>query len=56
MTKWQKFAQSKGIVKQKKGKFVWDETKREWGRRFGYKKANDVSQSWLLEVPTSAGL
>ncbi|CAF1363409.1 unnamed protein product [Adineta steineri] len=54
LTKWQKFAQSKGIVKQKKSKFVWDEQKKEWGRRYGYKKANDESKVWLMEVPTSA--
>jgi regulator of ribosome biosynthesis len=53
LTKWQKFAQSKGIVKQKKSKFVWDEAKKEWGRRYGYKKANDDSKPWLIEVPTS---
>ncbi|CAF2512201.1 unnamed protein product [Rotaria sp. Silwood2] len=54
LTKWQKFAQNKGIVKQKKSKFVWDEAKKEWGRRYGYKKANDDSKPWLIEVPTSA--
>lgn len=56
LTKWQKFAQSKGIVKRKKSKFVWDETKKEWGRRYGYKKANDDSKPWLIEVPSSVGL
>ncbi|CAF2024081.1 unnamed protein product [Rotaria magnacalcarata] len=54
LTKWQKFAQSKGIVKKKKTKFVWDETKKEWGRRYGYKKANDETKPWLIEVPTTA--
>jgi regulator of ribosome biosynthesis len=54
LSKWQKFAQSKGIVKQKKGKFVWDEQKKEWGRRYGFKKANDESKDWLIEVPSSA--
>jgi regulator of ribosome biosynthesis len=54
LTKWQKFAQSKGIVKQKKSKFVWDETKQEWGRRYGYKRANDESKPWLIEVPKNA--
>ncbi|CAF3137517.1 unnamed protein product [Rotaria socialis] len=54
LTKWQKFAQSKGIVKKKKSKFVWDETKKEWGRRYGYKKANDETKPWLIEVPTTA--
>lgn len=56
MTKWQQFAQSKGIVKRKKSKFVWDETKKEWGRRYGFKKANDDSKPWLIEVPSNAGL
>ncbi|UJR30429.1 hypothetical protein I4U23_017963 [Adineta vaga] len=53
LSKWQKFAQSKGIVKKKKSKFVWDEAKKEWGRRYGYKKANDDTKPWLIEVPTS---
>jgi len=48
------FAQSKGIVKHKKDKFVWDETKKEWGRRYGYKKANDDTKDWLIEVPANA--
>jgi regulator of ribosome biosynthesis len=56
LTKWQQFAQKKGIVKKKQSKFVWDETKQDWGRRYGYKKANDDSKPWLIEVPTSAGL
>lgn len=54
LTKWQQFAQSRGIVKQKKSKFVWDETKKEWGRRYGYKKANDDTKPWLIEVPNNA--
>lgn len=54
LTKWQKFAQSKGIVKQKKSKFVWDDAKQEWGRRYGFKKANDDSKPWLIEVPVNA--
>ena len=56
LTKWQQFAQSKGIVKQKKSKFVWDEAKKEWGRRYGYKKANDDTKPWLIEVPQNSGL
>ncbi|CAF1451811.1 unnamed protein product [Adineta steineri] len=44
----------KCIVKQKKSRFVWDEQKKEWGRHYGYKKANDESKVWLIEVPTSA--
>lgn len=55
LTKWQQFAQKKGIVKRKKSKFVWDEAKKEWGRRYGFNKANDDSKPWLIEVPVNSG-
>jgi len=54
LSKWQKFAQSKGIVKKKKSKFVWDEAKKDWGRRYGFNKANDESKDWVIEVPANA--
>jgi len=54
ISKWQKFAQSKGIVKKKKSKFVWDEAKKDWGRRYGFNKANDDSKDWVIEVPGNA--
>jgi len=54
LTKWQQFAQKKGIVKHKKSKFVWDDAKKEWGRRYGFNKANDESKPWLIEVPVNA--
>ena len=41
LTKWQKFAQKKGIVKKKRSKLVYDEDADEWRRRHGYKKAGD---------------
>lgn len=33
-TKWQKFAQKKGIVKKKRSKLAYDETSGEWRRRY----------------------
>jgi len=27
----------------------------EWKPRYGYKRANDETQDWLLEVPQNAG-
>lgn len=27
----------------------------EWKPRFGYKRGNDETQEWLLEVPQNAG-
>lgn len=28
----------------------------EWKPRYGYKRANDATQDWLLEVPQNAGV
>ena len=45
-TKWEVFAQRKGIDKRKRSKTEFDETSGEWKRRYGYKRANDE-----LDVP-----
>ncbi|CAG5895932.1 ribosome biogenesis regulatory protein homolog [Menidia menidia] len=50
-TKWEQFAKLKGIQKKKKTNLVWDETAKEWRRRWGYKRANDETKDWLIEVP-----
>ncbi|XP_041824384.1 ribosome biogenesis regulatory protein homolog [Melanotaenia boesemani] len=54
-TKWEQFAKLKGIQKKKKTNLVWDETAKEWRRRWGYKRANDDTKDWLIEVPEKAG-
>lgn len=53
-TKWEQFAKLKGIQKKKKTNLVWDETAKEWRRRWGYKRANDDTKEWLIEVPENA--
>ncbi|XP_056221088.1 ribosome biogenesis regulatory protein homolog [Seriola aureovittata] len=53
-TKWEQFAKLKGIQKKKKTNLVWDETAKEWKRRWGYKRANDNTKDWLIEVPETA--
>lgn len=53
-TKWEQFAKLKGIQKKKKTNLVWDETAKEWRRRWGYKRANDDTKQWLIEVPETA--
>lgn len=53
-TKWEQFAKLKGIQKKKKTNLVWDETAKEWKRRWGYKRAKDDTKEWLIEVPESA--
>lgn len=53
-TKWEQFAKLKGIQKKKKTNLVWDENAKEWRRRWGYKRANDNTKEWLIEVPETA--
>lgn len=53
-TKWEQFAKLKGIQKKKKTNLVWDENAKEWKRRWGYKRANDNTKEWLVEVPEAA--
>lgn len=36
-TRWERFAQEKGIVKQKRGRMVFDEVSKDWVPRWGYK-------------------
>eukprot|EP00128_Syssomonas_multiformis_P002261 Colp12_sorted_trinity150504_noHs@444 len=50
-TRWEKFAELKGIKKEKRSKMVYDEEAGEYKPRYGYKRANDETQSWLLPVP-----
>ncbi|KAM4534340.1 ribosome biogenesis regulatory protein homolog [Odontesthes bonariensis] len=53
-TKWEQFAKLKGIQKKKKTNLVWDETAKEWRRRWGYQRAKDNTKDWLAEVPETA--
>ena len=54
-TRWEEYSQKKGIQKRKKGRMAWDETAKEWKPRWGYKRANDDTKEWLIEVPDQAG-
>ncbi|KAJ9659183.1 Rhodanese- sulfurtransferase [Coniosporium apollinis] len=51
-TKWEKFAQKKGIKdKKKEGKLVYDEASGEWVPKWGYKGKNKEGENdWLVEV------
>nr|XP_033785565.1 ribosome biogenesis regulatory protein homolog [Geotrypetes seraphini] len=53
-TRWEQFAKLKGIRKRKKSNIAWDEAQGEWRRRWGYKRANDPTKKWLIEVPATA--
>ncbi|KAJ2777265.1 Rhodanese- sulfurtransferase [Coemansia javaensis] len=55
MTRWEKFAKTKGIQTHKKGAMVFDEARGEWRPRFGFKGVNNDDQKpWLIEVPQNA--
>ena len=50
-TRWEKFAETKGIEKKKRGRMVWNEETEQWAPRYGYKRANDGGADWpIMEV------
>lgn len=49
-TRWEKFAREKGIKNRKRERMVWDEQRKEWAPRYGYKRANDELRDWAIEV------
>ncbi|VDK84150.1 unnamed protein product [Onchocerca ochengi] len=52
LTKWEQYAQEKGIRKRKKDRKVFDEQTQEWKARYGYKRVKDDSaKDWLIEIP-----
>lgn len=56
-TKWERFAEKKGIkAKRRDGKLAFDEAKGEWKPKYGYKgkKGDGVQDDWLVEVDDKA--
>ncbi|XP_010250068.1 PREDICTED: ribosome biogenesis regulatory protein homolog [Nelumbo nucifera] len=49
-TKWELFAQKKGIKKRKKDKIVYDEQTGTWKRRYGYDRVNDDKDVPIIET------
>lgn len=50
LTKWEKFAKEKGIVKKKRSKLAFDEATQDWKRIHGYDKANDALDVPIIEA------
>ncbi|KAL1407220.1 Rhodanese-related sulfurtransferase [Vanrija albida] len=51
LTKWERFANEKGISHSKKDKKVWDEERQEWVNRWGFGGKNrDGEDQWLHEL------
>ncbi|RUS29862.1 ribosome biogenesis regulatory protein-domain-containing protein [Jimgerdemannia flammicorona] len=55
-TRWERFANAKGIQKHKKDKMIFDERTGEYVPRWGYKAGpkDDLPEDWLIEVPNGA--
>ncbi|KAG8985535.1 Rhodanese- sulfurtransferase [Tulasnella sp. 427] len=54
LTKWDKFANAKGISHRKRINKVWDEEKQEWVARWGYRGKNKEAETqWLHEIPSN---
>lgn len=54
-TKWEAFAERKGIQKRRKderGKLVWDDASQDWVKRYGYggKAMREKEMQWMEEV------
>lgn len=52
-TRWEKFAEEKGIQKRKRGRMVYDEASKDWVPRWGYKsikKAQREREDAIIEV------
>eukprot|EP00941_MAST-03F_sp_MAST-3F-sp1_P000348 g348.t1 len=49
LTKWERFAKEKGILKRKRSRMVFDETSETWRPRFGYKRDNAL-KDWVIEL------
>jgi regulator of ribosome biosynthesis len=55
-SRWDRFAEERGITKQKRSRLVWDEASKDWVPRWG---ANSIKhkadkQNWLVEVPLNS--
>jgi len=50
LTRWEEYSKIKGIKKnQKRSRMVFDETSGEYKPRWGYQKADDPNQEWVIE-------
>ena len=50
-TRWEKFAREKGIKKTPKSKKVYDEPTESWKPAYGYRRGNDETKDWMIEIP-----
>jgi regulator of ribosome biosynthesis len=49
-TRWEQFANEKGIKNRKRDRMVWDEQSQSMKPRWGYGRANDDTKDWAIPV------
>lgn len=52
-TKWEQYAKLKGIQKKKKSRMAFDEASGEWKPRWGYKRKDDTTKEWCIEIKSN---
>ncbi|KAJ1637617.1 ribosome biogenesis regulatory protein-domain-containing protein [Pavlovales sp. CCMP2436] len=53
VTRWEKFAKEKGIVKKKRERMIYDENEEKWMPRYGYKRVNGDALDWAIPAKSS---
>lgn len=53
-TRWEEFAERKGIVKRKKDHLVWDEMSGEWKPRYGKNRRKDNVEEMMPMLPDNS--
>ncbi|PAV89021.1 hypothetical protein WR25_14960 [Diploscapter pachys] len=53
-TKWELYAKAKGIKKRTKDKKKFDDLTGEWKPTYGYRRGNDSTKDWVIEIPQNA--
>eukprot|EP00452_MALV-II_sp_L67-6_P000166 gene166-39_t len=55
MTRWERFAQEKGIKKKKRSRLVWDEITKDWVPRWGYKSIKQIEDKATPVIDVKEG-
>ena len=55
-SRWEKFAEERGVNNKKRSRLVWDETSKDWVPRWGANsiKHKQDKQDWVIEVPANS--
>lgn len=55
-TKWEKFAEARGIKKKtKRERMIWDESTGKWRPRWGKDRGNNNEEQWIMPAKSGEG-